>query len=823
MDEKGVLSSCLITSEGRRESLCPIYFGVSCAFVALGLLPEPEKCDENLLEVRNKMLQGSAHLLGLLVWRVQRDEARNEKSGLLLKLANAEKKIDELKGLRREDAKANEKVVCIYAAQEQCWFNERKKLRQQIGAFMNELRVVEKHKDTLIAELDSKLEESKVIVQSKDKIIEEEGKARHDLEEKLKKADAIAEELRNTAKFDAQRHSNEISKHKTAFIELVSNQRQLEAEMGRALRQAEAAKQEVNSVLEQKEQAILMTQKLSMELVKMRKDLEQKEQILSAMLRKSKLDTTEKQMLLKEIKLSKAKRKQAELETERWKTASESRYERHSLRNMLYKRMNPKLEVVASGKGMLSSAMMLPIGKSRSQKADYLLDEQPGGTKEPELFPHVPDKFLAEDAEEEILTDDVEHLENWVRSEAEKYSVAVEHRHHLELDAFAEQLRLKDERSEAFRWRLLSMELESKRLQSHIEVLDHDLAQLRQDNMKLDALLLNREVEVQSLKQQLAEYFHLPDSQKSNANACPKEQDKTNHTVWSNVTLIKTKPGEKEQETKNHPEETSQKVKNGRKVETRTNNPQKDIILTLQSPTKEIGEAKDGVSHPNASKAEHFSTEDARNAETSTSECDSEIKKNKSLWRMDLHALGVSYKIKRLTQQFVMLERLRGKQEPAGNSENNDNGRSGTRGFRALMSLLNKQVARYESLQGKIDDLCKRMHENDLNVNCEGSVIRKTKEETKMLEHFLEETFQLQRYIVATGQKLMEVQTKIASGFVVAAEELDTPASFDVKRFADGIRTLFREVQRGLEVRVSRIIGDLEGTLACDGITYFKR
>ncbi|XP_015070665.1 myosin-14 [Solanum pennellii] len=823
MDEKGVLSSCLITSEGRRESLCPIFFGVSCAFVALGLLPEPEKCDATLLEVRNRMLQGSAHLLGLLVWRVQRYEARNEKSELLLKLANAEKKIEELKGLRREDAKANEKVVCIYAAQEQCWFNERKKLRQQIGAFMNELRVVEKHKDTLVAELDCKLEESKVVVQSKDKIIEDEGKARHDLEEKLKKAEAVAEELRNTAKFDAQRHSNEISKHKTAFIELVSNQRQLEAEMGRALRQAEAAKQEVSAVLEQKEQAILMTQKLSMELVKMRKDLEQKEQILSAMLRKSKLDTTEKQMLLKEIKLSKAKRQQAELETERWKTASESWYERHSLRNMLYKRMSPKLEVVPSGKGMLSSATMLPTGKSRSHKADYLLDEQPEGTKEPELFPHVPDKFLTEDAEEEIITDDVEHLENWVRSEAEKYSVAVEHRHHRELDAFAEQLRLKDERLEAFRWRLLSMELESKRLQSHIEVLDHDLAQLRQDNMKLDALLLNREVEVQSLKQQLTEYFHLPDSQKSNANACPKEQDKANHTVWSNVTLIKTKLGEKEQETKNHPEETSQKVKNGRKVETRTNNPQKDIILTLQYPTKEIGEAKDGVSHMNASKTEHFSTEDARNAGTSTSECDSEIKKNKSLWKMDLHALGVSYKIKRLTQQFVMLERLTSKQEPAGNSENNDNGRSGTRGFRALMSLLNKQVARYESLQGKIDDLCKRMHENGLNVNCEGSVIRKTKEETKLLEHFLEETFQLQRYIVATGQKLMEVQTKIASGFVVAAEELDTPASFDVKRFADGIRTLFREVQRGLEVRVSRIIGDLEGTLACDGITYFKR
>ncbi|XP_009782623.1 uncharacterized protein [Nicotiana sylvestris] len=719
---------------------------------------------------------------------------KDEESELLLKLENAQKKVEELKSLRKEDAKANEKVVGIYAAQEQCWFNERKKLRQQIGAFMNELRVLEKQKDIIIADLNNKLEESNVMLQSKDKIIEEEGKRNYDFEEKMKKAEALAEELRNNANFDAQRHSNEISKHKTAFIELVSNQRQLEAEMGRALRQAEAAKQELNTALEQKEKSILMTQKLSMELVKMRKDLDQKDQILSAMLRKSKLDTAEKQMLLKEIKLSKAKKKQAELEMERWKSASESRYERHSLKSMLYKRMNPKLET----------------GKSRSQKTDYLIDEQPECTKEPELFSHISDRFFTEETQE-ILTNDVEDLENWVRSEAEKYSIAVDQRHHMELDAFAEQLRLKDEKLEAFRWRLLSMELESKRLQSHIEVLDHDLVQLRQENMKLDGLLLNREVELQSLRQQLAEYFL--DSQKSNANACPKDQGLANHTVWSNVAVIKTKQGEKEQETKNNPEEISQKVKNGRKVDTRTNNPQKDIILTLQN----------GASNMNASsREEHFSTEDAQNGVTSsTSEGDSDIKKKKSLWKMDLHALGVSYKIKRLNQQFIMLERLIGKQERPGNSENNDNERYG--GFYALMSLLNKQVARYESLQTKIDDLCKRMHEKNLNVNCGSSVTRKTKEETKMLEQFLEETFQLQRYIVATGQKLMEVQTRIASGFVGAAEELDTPASFDVKRFADGIRTHFREVQRGLEVRISRIIGDLEGTLACDGINHFKR
>lgn len=88
-----------------------------------------------------------------------------------------------------------------------------------------------------------------------------------------------------------------------------------------------------------------------------------------------------------------------------------------------------------------------------------------------------------------------------------------------------------------------------------------------------------------------------------------------------------------------------------------------------------------------------------------------------------------------------------------------------------------------------------------------------------MLEHFLEETFQLQRYIVATGQKLIEVQTKVASGLVGALQEVDRPDCFDMKRFADNIKTLFKEVQRGLEVRIARIIGDLEGTLACDGMT----
>ena len=134
--------------------------------------------------------------------------------------------------------------------------------------------------------------------------------------------------------------------------------------MGRALRKIKATKQEPGVVLEQKEEAVLMVQKLSMEMVKMQKDLEQKENILSAMLRKNKLDTTEKHLLLKEVKLSKAKRKQAEIETER-----------HSLRSMLTNQVNSKLDFYTGTRGVHQHATGSSYnGKTRSQPTDLVLE-----------------------------------------------------------------------------------------------------------------------------------------------------------------------------------------------------------------------------------------------------------------------------------------------------------------------------------------------------------------------------------------------------------------------------------------------------------------
>ena len=85
------------------------------------------------------MQQGSAQLLGLLVWKVQREGAREGKCELLYNLETAERETEELKKLRREDARAAKKVVSIFATKEQSWLKERKIFQQQIGALLKEI------------------------------------------------------------------------------------------------------------------------------------------------------------------------------------------------------------------------------------------------------------------------------------------------------------------------------------------------------------------------------------------------------------------------------------------------------------------------------------------------------------------------------------------------------------------------------------------------------------------------------------------------------------------------------------------------------------
>lgn len=286
-----------------------------------------------------------------------------------------------------------------------------------------------------------------------------------------------------------------------------------------------------------------------------------------------------------------------------------------------------------------------------------------------------------------LVSDDIRRLENSENKE-EKYKITMEQRHNLEIDAFVEQLRLKDEKLEAFSWRLMSMEIESNRMHSHMEGLNREITQLRQDNLKLEAQLLDKEAELHSLKEQLVLQFNPPNLQKLNFQEAAVAQD----TVWSKVKVIKRKPGQKRQEMKAIPENTTPAYEQ-----------LKDIVLTLKPPIHKMKEGKAIVSRADHSRQDSIESDDAWKAETSTSF----VHNIKSTWKMDIHALGVSYKIKRLKQNLIILEKLTGKQESSGTSEKNAS--IGEKGLYALITLLNKQVDRYQSLQGKTDNLCERM------------------------------------------------------------------------------------------------------------------
>lgn len=215
-------------------------------------------------------------------------------------LQSSEAEVSELKRLRAEDGKTNEKIAGIFASREQKWIAEKEQLKLEIEAIASRLRLVEAQKEEAVSD-------SKIKIEERDRAIEEETKKRLELEQRLRAAEQAGEKA-------ARDHAAELWRHKKAFAELVSSHRQLEAEMGRALRQVEAARQELEEVFQQREEAIAMVEQLSADIIMMRKDAEKKDRVLSAMLRKSEFDAAEKLSLKRELDMRKAREKEMELE-----------------------------------------------------------------------------------------------------------------------------------------------------------------------------------------------------------------------------------------------------------------------------------------------------------------------------------------------------------------------------------------------------------------------------------------------------------------------------------------------------------------------------
>ncbi|CAL9079597.1 unnamed protein product, partial [Musa textilis] len=753
------------------------------------------------------------------------------------KVREAGSEVAELKRRRTEDAKANEKVVSIFAAREHSWIAERKSLRHRIQAQLGEMCVVRSSNDEAVSNLKKRLEEEERLVVTMKESLEEEATRRKDLEMKLKLAEQAAEELSERLMKEAQAHSEELWKHKATLVELLSNQCRMEAEMGHALGQVEVAKEKLKGAIQQKEEADAMVEKLSGDVAKIQKDCEQKDKILSAMLRKSKLDTAERQMLLREVKALRARQKQAEVEMERWRKTWESKNKRSSRAFRLHNPKNLLMEYLEAESRRDHSA-------STCKSLDLYSTDGNDETGTVSILSMICFSELDSFASE-ILEDEFQQLQDWVRTGTEKYAAILEQRHHAEMEAFTEQMRQADEKLEALQRQMLSKELETKMLQSRIEGVDENLSHLREENIRLEAKLLDKEKEAKLLKEQLS--FLLQQYQKSNLHCSPSPEA-------GQQKIKERKSREKEKESKAHksdaktpeenslmqlesskdsgintttnstgsPSQTSHVQEHGRHCTNKLSAEQPERVKEnpLQDPN-DIKEVKDvGVDPGDANEANSFQGDAAISDKLSSTK--PPIAKEESSWKTDIHALGVSYNIRRLKQQLLVLEKLAGllasKQLTAmdaprvGSDDRKiDESKQKMKGFSRMKSLLNKQVKRYQSLEEKTDDLCRRMHDTYRS----GS--RRDSQQTETLKCYLEETFELQKYIVATGQRFMEMQAKINSSFS-GSDAHDKSVGFNLRQFADIIRTIFRQVQKGLEVRVARIIGELEGKLTCDSI-----
>nr|CAD1845107.1 unnamed protein product [Ananas comosus var. bracteatus] len=173
------------------------------------------------------------------------------------------------------------------------------------------------------------------------------------------------------------------------------------------------------------------------------------------------------------------------------------------------------------------------------------------------------------------------------------------------------------------------------------------------------------------------------------------------------------------------------------------------------------------------------------------------VPRRESPWKVDGESSGVPAKLKLLEQELINLEKV------------------GKGDLSKIPTLMRKQAKRYQSLAGKIDDLCRRMQVTD---PCDPTLSPEFR--TQRQTEFLLEAFQLQNRATETRDKLNALQTETAK--CSFGDELTAQAKLKTRRSLDSIRSNLKEIQRNLEIWLARIMGDLEGILARDGASRVR-
>lgn len=90
-------------------------------------------------------------------------------------------------------------------------------------------------------------------------------------------------------------------------------------------------------------------------------------------------------------------------------------------------------------------------------------------------------------------------LKNWLQAVKSQHAQHLEQRHWRELDAFERQMRVKDERMESFRWQLVGMETDFKKMKSELETLRSRLAMAMDAKCRAEREVEGKDKELRAL------------------------------------------------------------------------------------------------------------------------------------------------------------------------------------------------------------------------------------------------------------------------------------------------------------------------------------
>lgn len=271
-----------------------------------------------------------------------------EQSRHLQKINQLQEELLELKRLRSEDGKANERVVSIFASKEQAWKAERRKFRddqqmlcqelqrsylqqEALSLKLEHLRSPQKqpcsecdHREGLFAALKGRLGEQEFLIMATMEEAQIEQQEKNALAEKLASVESSLSQMHEKLSVEAERHALELKAH-GEFKELLQIKiKEAEIENSQVSQELRAAQASISTLIHEKTCCEEHIADMSTEVTQLKRSVQGKDDIISAMFKKAKADNEDRKELERELAIMKVKLFHAEKEKEKWRRLAEA-------------------------------------------------------------------------------------------------------------------------------------------------------------------------------------------------------------------------------------------------------------------------------------------------------------------------------------------------------------------------------------------------------------------------------------------------------------------------------------------------------------------